>query len=71
MELSKQQLCEKLSEDYAERANRGGANYEDAYSHYLDRCLKRETEDLSKHYIVAGLHTKENAGFLVSGLSIA
>lgn len=68
MDLTKEQLCEKLAEDYADRANKGGTNYDDAYNHYLERCLKRDTSDLSMQYVVAGLHTKENTGFLVGGL---
>jgi hypothetical protein len=66
MDLSKEYLCEKLSEDYADRASKGGANYDDAYSHYMERCLSRDEENLSKQYVVQGLQNKTNEGFILN-----
>ena len=50
--MTKTELCIKLSEDYADRAAKGGANYEDAYEHYLNRCLNREENDLKSQFEV-------------------
>jgi hypothetical protein len=50
--MTKTDLCIKLSEDYADRAAKGGANYEDAYEHYLTRCLNREENDLKSQFEV-------------------
>jgi len=55
MELNKDEICEALSLDYAERASNGGANYSTSYKHYLNRCSKRKFEDLMTQYTVQGL----------------
>lgn len=57
MELSKTDLSEKLAEDYAERASKSGMAYNEAYDHYMGRCLKRTTADLYAQYKVQGLDT--------------
>jgi len=44
-ELTKDELCEALAEDYADRASRGSKEYDEAYQHYLSRCLARKTID--------------------------
>ena len=38
MQLTKEQLCEALALDYADKASRGGLNYDDAYRQYMT-CL--------------------------------
>jgi hypothetical protein len=53
--MTKIEMCTELSNDYADRASRGGANYEDAYEHYLSRCLNRDTEELTKQCKIQGL----------------
>lgn len=55
MPLTKEQLCEALALDYADRANRRGANYEDSYDQYILRCNKRPLEELQSQYKVQGL----------------
>ena len=55
MELTKEQLCEALSLDYADRASRGGINYNDAYDRYLSRCQERDLKDLKEQYKVQSL----------------
>jgi hypothetical protein len=62
--MTKTEICTELANDYADRASRGGANYDDAFEHYLGRCLKRETEELKKQYKVQGL--KKDDGFIIS-----
>ena len=57
MKLTKIELSEKLAEDYAERASHSGLNYNDAYDHYYDRCMKRSEIDLYAQYKVQGLDT--------------
>jgi hypothetical protein len=64
--LSKTEICIKLSEDYADRATKGGANYDDAYEHYLTRCLNRDEEELQSQYKVQGLKVDTSDGFIIS-----
>ncbi len=59
--LSREELCEALAEDYADRAAKGGNDYTKSYVHYLERCLLRKTTDLLQQYKVQGLH---NLGFI-------
>ena len=59
MTLTKDQLCEALAQDYANRASRGGAHYATSYTHYLERCYKRKTDELIKQYKVQGLKQKQ------------
>ena len=58
MTLTKEQRCEILALDYADRASKRGANYEDSYNHYLKRCHSRKLDDLIKQYKVQGLKEK-------------
>ena len=62
MKLSKKELCIKLAEDYADRVARLGRNYEDAYKHYLERCLKRKEKELMEQYKTQGL---DSSGFVI------
>jgi len=56
-ELTKEELCEALAEDYADRAAKNGASYDESYNHYLGRCLARKTLDLMKQYKIQGLNS--------------
>ena len=60
-ELTKDELCEALAEDYADRAAKGGNDYDASYTHYLKRCLARRTKDLMAQYKVQGLNS---SGFM-------
>lgn len=55
MKLTKEQLCEALALDYADRASKGGLNYDDAYERYMSRCQQRPLEELEQQYKVQGL----------------
>ena len=58
MTLTKEKLCEALALDYADRASRGGLNYEAAYERYISRCTERTLKDLQHQYKVQGLNEK-------------
>lgn len=60
--MTKEQLSEELALDYADRVARVGMNYDDAYVHYLERCMNRSKRDLLKQYTVQGL----GGGFVIS-----
>lgn len=62
--MNKQQICEKLAEDYADRVAKAGRNYDDAYAHYFERCLQRKESELKHQYKVAGLGKMD--GFVIS-----
>jgi len=64
--MTKTEICIKLSEDYADRATRGGADYDTAYDHYLVRCLNRDEEELQKQFKVQGLKIDKTDGFIIS-----
>lgn len=53
--MNKKEICEALSEDYADRVANAGGNYDDAYNHYLARCEKRTEKDLEHQFNVQGL----------------
>ena len=55
MKLTKEQLCEALALDYADRASKGGLNYNDAYERYISRCQQRSLKELEQQYKVQGL----------------
>jgi len=59
--ITKEELCEALAEDYADKAASKGRNYNDSYTHYLKRCLARETTELMNQYKTQGLN---NSGFI-------
>ena len=58
--MTKQETCEALAEDYADKVALSGGNYDDAYNHYLERCKKRNEKDLLSQYKTAGL---DSSGF--------
>lgn len=62
--MTKEQLCEELSLDYADRVAKAGMNYDDAYEHYFGRCMKREEKELLDQYNVQNLGTP--SGFMIS-----
>ena len=62
--MNKKLMCEKLSEDYADRASKGGANYDKSYDQYIERCMKREESEIKKQYKVQGLG--KTSGFIIS-----
>ena len=59
--MTKEDMCEALAEDYADRVARVGSDYDDAYEHYLARCRTREASELKSQLISAGL---DKSGFL-------
>lgn len=63
--MTKNEACEKLAEDYADRASRGGMKYTDAYDQYFKRCLSRELKDLLDQVKVQGLNKDMTMGFIV------
>ena len=62
--MNKKEICEALAEDYADRVAMTGGNYDDAYSHYLERCNKRTEKDLEHQFNVQGLE-KLKINFIV------
>ena len=62
--LNKKQLCEELALDYAERASRGGSDFNSSYEHYLTRCLKRKERELLEQYKAQGMGKLD--GFIIS-----
>ena len=62
--INKQQICEELALDYAERASRGGSYFNSSYEHYLTRCLKREEKALKEQYKIQ--RTGKSDGFIIS-----
>lgn len=61
--MTKEDICETLAEDYADKVASTGGNYKDAYEHYLKRCLNRNYDELKSQLISAGL---DESGFLYS-----
>ena len=59
--MNKQEICEALAEDYADRVANTGGNYDDAFNHYLERCKKRDEKDLLDQLRAAGL---DKSGFI-------
>jgi len=62
--MNKEEICITLAEDYADRATKGGANYDESYQHYLSRCLNRNEDDLKSQLKVQGLNRPD--GFIIS-----
>ena len=48
--MEKKELSERLSADYAMRANALGMKYKEAYNEYFNRCMNRQTEDLMSQF---------------------
>ena len=50
MTVGRVEMCEFISEDYAERAANRGMDYKKSYDSYMKRTEKRNLQDLSEHF---------------------
>ena len=50
MTVEKLEMCEFLSEDYAQRASNRGMDYKKSYESYMKRTQKRSIQDLLQHF---------------------
>ena len=50
MAVEKLEMCEFLSEDYAQRAANRGMDYKKSYKNYMERTQKRSFQDLFEHF---------------------
>ena len=50
MTVEKLEMCEFLSEDYAQRASNRGMDYKKSYESYMKRTQKRSFQDLLQHF---------------------
>ena len=50
MTVEKLEMCEFLSEDYAQRASNRGMDYKKSYESYMERTQKRSFQDLLQHF---------------------
>ena len=50
MTVEKLEMCEFLSEDYAQRAANRGMDYKKYYESYMQRTQKRSFQDLLQHF---------------------
>ena len=50
MTVEKLEMCEFLSEDYAQRASNRGMVYKKSYDSYMQRTQKRSFQDLLQHF---------------------
>ena len=50
MTVEKLEMCEFLSEDYAQRAANRGMDYKKSYESYMERSKKRNFQDLLEHF---------------------
>ena len=50
MTVEKLEMCEFLSEDYAQRASNRGMDYKKSYESYMVRSQKRSFQDLLEHF---------------------
>ena len=50
MTVGRVEMCEFLSEDYAQRAANRGMDYKQSYDSYMKRTQKRDFQDLSEHF---------------------
>ena len=46
----RKEMCEFLSEDYAQRATNRGMDYKKSYESYMQRSQKRSSQDLFEHF---------------------
>ena len=51
MTVGRVEMCEFISEDYAERAANRGMDYKKSYDSYMKRTEKRNLQDLSEHFL--------------------
>ena len=50
MTVEKLEMCEFLSEDYAQRASNRGMDYKKSYESYFQRSQKRSFQELLEHF---------------------
>jgi len=50
MTVEKLEMCEVLSEDYANRASNRGMDYKKSYESYMERSQKRSFQELLEHF---------------------
>ena len=50
MAVERLEMCEFLSEDYAQRASNRGMDYKKSYESYMKRRQKRSFQDLLQHF---------------------
>jgi len=50
MTVEKLEMCEFLSEDYAQRASNRGMDYKKSYESYMERTQKRSFQELLEHF---------------------
>jgi len=50
MTVEKLEMCEFLSEDYAQRAANRGMDYKKSYDSYFQRSQKRSIQELLEHF---------------------
>ena len=50
MTVEKLEMCEFLSEDYAQRASNRGMDYKKSYDSYMQRTQKRSFQELLEHF---------------------
>jgi len=50
MTVEKLEMCEFLSEDYAQRASNRGMDYKKSYDSYMQRTQKRSFQDILQHF---------------------
>ena len=50
MTVEKLEMCEFLSEDYAQRASNRGMDYKKSYESYMERSQKRSIQELLEHF---------------------
>ena len=50
MTVEKLEMCEFLSEDYAQRAANRGMDYKKSYDSYMQRTQKRSFQELLEHF---------------------
>ena len=50
MTVEKLEMCEFLSEDYAQRASNRGMDYKKSYESYMKRTQKRSIQELLEHF---------------------
>jgi len=50
MTVERLEMCEFLSEDYAQRASNRGMDYKKSYDSYLKRTQKRSSQDIFEHF---------------------
>ena len=53
--MNREEMANILAEDYSDKVARSGGNYQDAFNHYYERCMKRKDSDLISQIKTGGL----------------